>query len=226
MLQSFLSVEEAGDRESAKFWTLSQATPRIGTRSNQPLTRGLHRGHTDGSFRAYPPIATVLRSVRLPQTGGETLFADTRAAYQALPTSLLLRVQHLRLRFSYDHRLHALHTQHYGSYDVGKQGKIPDVSHPLVRKHPVTGRGSLYLDELCVAGVEGEHGEAGEALLAELSSYALAPERCYKHQWQSGDLLVWDNASTMHRRGEEHRGERVLHRSTAAGPRPLPLYEE
>ena len=110
--------------------------------------------------------------------------------------------------------------------DVDEKESTPDVSHPLIRKHPRTGEGSLYLDELCVAGVDGEHGEAGEALLAELFSYALAPERCYKHEWRSGDLLIWDNTSTMHRRGEEHRGERVLHRSTAAGPPPLPLYDE
>lgn len=182
--------------------------------------------HTDGSFRAYPPIATLLASVRIPQIGGETLFADTRSAYEALPSSLLLSAQGLEARFSYHYRLNELHAQGHGPNDNDEQTKIPDVVHPLIRKHPVTGRGSLYLDELCIAGVEAEPGESGGSLLAELFSYALDPERCYRHEWQSGDLLIWDNVSTMHRRGPEHHGERVLHRTTAAGPSSLPFHQD
>jgi alpha-ketoglutarate-dependent taurine dioxygenase len=196
-----------------------------GNRPSDAPRSGSQFWHTDGSYLSYPPIATVLRGVRLPQTGGETLFADTRSAYGALPSHLLAQVESLRLRFSYHYRLHALHTQRYGSNDSEEKIRIPDTLHPLIRRHPVTGRGSLYLDELCVAGVAGEQCEAGQALLEELFSYALAPERRYTHEWQIGDLLIWDNASTMHRRGQQHRGKRVLHRSTVAGPRPLSLFE-
>jgi len=178
--------------------------------------------HTDGSFLEYPPIATVLASIYLPDSGGDTLFIDTRSAYETLPSELAVRVRNKKLRYSYSHKLQAFQTSRYGSEDYDELLEHPDLSHPLVRRHPVTERGSLYLDQLCVAGVENVSDEIGAKLLNDLYSRTLVPDRCYRHQWRNGDLLVWDNPSLMHRRGENHTGDRLLHRTTAAGPRPEP----
>lgn len=179
--------------------------------------------HTDGSFLEKPPIATFLASIHLPQSGGDTLFVDTRSACESLPPARLATLEVLNLRFSYSYRLYGFQTTRYGSDDRAELEDHPDVVHPLVRKHPVTGRGSLYLDQLCVAKVESLAEDTGNAILSELYGHTLVAERCYKHEWRSGDVLIWDNPSLMHRRGESHQGDRLLHRTTAAGSRPIPL---
>lgn len=98
--------------------------------------------------------------------------------------------------------------------------------HPAARAHPLTGRGSLYLDQLCVAGVEGKPEGESRELLDYLYTHTLIDRRIYQHVWREGDLLVWDNPSLMHRRGSHHKGTRLLYRATVVGPVPMGLPNE
>jgi taurine dioxygenase len=179
--------------------------------------------HTDGSFLPCPPSATFLAVQNLPHSGGDTLFVDTRSAYESLDASTQSAIRNLELIFSYRHQLHAFQTTKYGDNEDSELEDHPDVQHPLVRRHPATGRISLYLDRLCVSGIAYmATAESGE-LLERLYAHTIVPERQYQHIWRSGDLLIWDNPSLMHRRGTNHEGTRLLYRTTAAGLRPIPV---
>jgi alpha-ketoglutarate-dependent taurine dioxygenase len=178
--------------------------------------------HTDGSFLPNPPLVTLLALQVLPDGGGDTRFIDMRSAYKSLPADLIAEISELKLIFSYRHLLYGFQTSKYGE-DREELEDHPDVCHPLVRQHPVTGHGALYMDQLCVAGVEGFPEAESASLLDRLYSHAIVPERCYQHNWSEGDLLIWDNPSLMHRRGTDHHGTRLLYRTTAAGPIPTPM---
>jgi len=179
--------------------------------------------HTDGSFLPHPTLTTILAIQQLPRTGGETLFVDTRLAYEDLSPATQLSIRDLRLRYSYRYQLLGFQTEKYGIEDHATANDYPDVLHPLVRAHPVTGRGSLYLDQLCVAGVEGKPAAESHELLDFLYAHTITDQRVYRHIWRKGDLLIWDNPSLMHRRGTHHQGTRLLYRVAVAGPIPRGL---
>lgn len=178
--------------------------------------------HTDGSFQKRPPLVTLLASIILPEDGGDTQFGNTRSAYDALPVLLKSEVVNYRLYFSYSYRLSSMHSQRYGDNETPGASHM-DVIHPLTRVHPVTGLTSLYLDQLCIARVQDDPTGSRRKVIESLYPVATASERFYRHQWQSGDLLIWDNTSLIHRRGEEHSGQRVMHRTTVAGHQPVAL---
>ena len=177
--------------------------------------------HTDGSFRQRPTLTTLLAIQQLPHEGGDTLFVDTRSAYDDLPEATQNNIGGLRLRYSYEYQLLGFQAKKYGTGHHNTAADYPDVLHPAVRAHPATGRGALYLDQLCVAGVEGKAETEGRELLDFLYAHTLIDTRIYRHAWQEGDLLVWDNPSLMHRRGPYHKGTRLLYRATVAGPVPV-----
>jgi taurine dioxygenase len=179
--------------------------------------------HTDGSFLPRPTLITLLAIQELPHAGGDTLFVDTRSAYQALPQETQECIRPLQLRYSYHYQLSGFQTKKYGAGYQNTSTEYPDVLHPLVRGHPVTGRGSLYLDQLCVAGVQGKPEAESREMLEFLYAHTLNSRRIYQHSWEDGDLLVWDNPSLMHRRGAHHQGTRLLYRTTVAGPEPQAL---
>jgi taurine dioxygenase len=177
--------------------------------------------HTDGSFRERPTLTTLLAIQQLPQEGGDTLFVDTRSAYDDLPKATQDSIGSLRLRYSYQYQLLGFQVKKYGTGNHETAEDYPDVLHPAARAHPVTGRGSLYLDQLCVASVEGKQETEGRELLDLLYAHTLIETRIYRHFWREGDLLIWDNPSLMHRRGPYHRGTRLLYRLSVAGPVPI-----
>lgn len=177
--------------------------------------------HTDGSFLPCPPSATLLAIQRLPNSGGDTLFVDTRSSYESLDASVQSDVRNLELIFSYRHQLHAFQTMKYGDSENGDLEDHPDVQHPLARRHQATGRISLYLDQLCVSRIAHMTTFESDEILERLYAHIIIPERQYRHIWRSGDLLVWDNPSLMHRRGTNHQGTRLLYRTTATGDRPI-----
>ena len=181
--------------------------------------------HTDGSFLPCPTLTTILAIQELPRDGGDTLFVDTRSAYRDLPQNLKESVRNVYLRFSYRHQLHGFQTAKYGSEDT-TANDYPDVLHPLVRQHPGTGQGSLYLDQLCVSRVEGKPEAESRELLESLYAHTITESRIYQHMWRDGDLLIWDNPTLMHRRGAHHQGARLLHRTSIAGSRPVMLADE
>lgn len=175
--------------------------------------------HTDDSYMAEPSAVTILQAEVLPASGGDTEFADTRQAWDALPENRKRAIEDLKVEHRY-----------YSRRNVGKVAKrtaeeealTPPVHHPLVRTHPVTGRKALYLNPNRMHCVVGLPLDEGDALLDELIAHATRPDFTYRHRWQDGDIVMWDNRCTMHRANHDYGDRpRRMNRILLAGDRPV-----
>lgn len=156
--------------------------------------------HSDQSYMQQPATGAALYALELPQSGGETFWVDLRAAYAGLPRQLRARIAGKRGIFDYTKRLAG-----YGR-DTDKQISdearrlTPPVTHALVHANPETGDRSLYLDSTTTTGIDYMDTTTSLALLDEIYEAATSEKFVYAHQWQVGDLVLWDNGVTMHRR--------------------------
>ncbi len=168
--------------------------------------------HTDASFRAVPARYSLLSARVLPPTGGETEFADLRAAYDALPEAMKARIQNLVAEHSIWHSRGLV-----GGFTVDEEEKatLPPVPQTLVRTIPGSGRRSLYLAAHAFR-IRGMSDAEGTALLEELTAFATQPQFVHQHVWTVGDLVMWDNRCTMHRGRpyDDVTSKREMHRST------------
>jgi len=166
-----------------------------------------------------PAAATVLNARELPPSGGgDTRFLDMRVAYDLLEPAMRQRLHGLRAVYAYNNK---------GAFPprvaaTGANEALVEVTHPIVRTHPVTGRSALYIDLDRVTHVEGMPIDEGRALLRFLQDHG---ERCapgYGHRWQANDVLAWDNASVQHKAsGDFPVGEpRCFYRVMIAGTKP------
>jgi len=172
--------------------------------------------HTDMSYLDVPPKASMLYALEVPPTGGNTSFCTMYGVYEALPTQLKERIAGLKIK-------------HDGTYNSGgyvRQGVTPTddpltspgAIHPLVCRHPDTGRRMLYLGRRRNAYLVGLELAESEALLNELWRFVDRPEFAWEHVWRVGDLVLWDNRCTMHRRDAFDPGSRrVMHRTQVKG---------
>jgi len=172
--------------------------------------------HTDMSYLDVPPKASMLYSLEIPPTGGNTSFCSMYAIYDSLPDKLKDRITGLKIK-------------HDGTYNSGgyvRQGvtatddpiNSPGAVHPLVCTHPNTGRQMLYLGRRRNAYLVGLELAESEALLNELWSFVDRPEFAWEHAWRVGDLVLWDNRCTMHRRDAfDPNSRRIMHRTQVKG---------
>jgi alpha-ketoglutarate-dependent 2,4-dichlorophenoxyacetate dioxygenase len=169
--------------------------------------------HTDSSFKRIPAKCSLLSARELPSSGGETEFADLRAAWDALPQSRKRELDGLIV----EHSIFRSRSQiGFADFNDEIYSRLPPVSQALVRHHPASGRTSLYL-ALHASHVVGWPVEEGRALIEELIAFATQPQFVYQHRWTVGDLVMWDNRCTMHRgRPYDDTQRRVLHRTTVA----------
>jgi taurine dioxygenase len=175
--------------------------------------------HTDMSYLPAPPKASMLFALEIPPAGGDTSFCDMYAAFETLPAGLRDRALGLRVK-------------HDGTYNSGgylRQGVTPTddprlapgTLHPLVCTHPESGRRMLYLGRRRMAWIEGLALAESEALLDEIWAHATRPEISFTHRWRVGDLVLWDNRCTMHRRDPfDAAARRVMHRTQIKGAAP------
>jgi taurine dioxygenase len=172
--------------------------------------------HTDMSYQEIPPKASILYALAAPPAGGDTYFCNMYAGYDSLPSALQRRISGLSLK----------HDATYNSGGYIRQGMaaVDDpltsagVYHPLVTMHPATGRRALYLGRRRNAYVGGLPRDESEALLDELWGYATRDELTWRHHWHVGDLVLWDNRCTMHRRDAfDANFRRILHRTQIKG---------
>jgi taurine dioxygenase len=172
--------------------------------------------HTDMSYLPDPPKASMLYALEIPPAGGNTAFVNMYAIYEALPADLKRAIAGLRIK-------------HDGTYNSGgyvRQGvtptddpsESPGAFHPLVCTHPETGRRMLYLGRRRNAYIEGFGLAESEALLDALWAYVDRAEFAWHTVWQVGDLVLWDNRCTMHRRDPfDPAARRVMHRTQIKG---------
>ena len=177
--------------------------------------------HSDGEDKAVPNAASFLYGVQVPPEGGDTLFADMVAAWDALPEATRQRLAGRRARFSRA-ALHHVHYPHLPPLTDQQKRDRPDVWHPIARRHPLSGRVALFIGRWAVE-IEGMALAEGRALIDDLVRFAQAPERVYRHQWRPGDAVLWDNRCTQHcaTRFDADRYTRRMHRTTLEGEVPV-----
>ncbi|HVH77597.1 MAG TPA: TauD/TfdA family dioxygenase [Stellaceae bacterium] len=151
--------------------------------------------HTDGSFRRVPAALSMLYAHRVPKEGGETEFADLRAAWEALPERMRRLVEPLVAIHDIAHSRGQLG---FTELIFDERQKLPPVPQRLVRRHPGSGRKTLYLASHA-SHIDGWPVPDGRLLLRELIEFATAREFVYRHAWRPRDLVIWDNRCTMHR---------------------------
>ena len=168
--------------------------------------------HTDMSYQPQPPKASMLYALEVPPTGGNTWFCNMYRAWEEMPATLKRRVEGRRLK-------------HDGTYNSGgyvREGvtatddpmSSPGTYHPIGLRHPETGRIALYLGRRRNAYVEDLEPAESEALLDELWSFATRPDLAWSHRWRVGDVVLWDNRCTMHRRDPfDASARRIMHRT-------------
>ena len=151
--------------------------------------------HTDSSFKRVPGKVSFLSAHEVPPSGGETEFADLRAAYDALEQATKERIEDLVAEHSIFYSRSLIG---YSEFSDEERTALPPVPQTIVRTHPGSGRRTLYLASHA-SHIIGWPEAQGRALLEELMTFATQPRFVYQHRWQAGDLVVWDNRCTLHR---------------------------
>jgi len=182
--------------------------------------------HSDLSYVEEPTFCTILHAVQVADEGGDTAFADMYRAYETLPEETRERIADLKARHSYDRLLNprvAIPDTHAAvAKERYSDRSPPPAVHPVVRTHPETGRKALYVTERFTLTIEGMAEDESEELLQELFANAARPENTYRHKWEKGDLVMWDNRCMMHLAcGGVPKGQiRHMHRTIVRGDRP------
>lgn len=178
--------------------------------------------HTDYSYKEYPVMCTMLYAVEVPAEGSDTLLADLCAAYDALPAARRRELDPLVLHHSYQY---FMATREYGRRKLSEELKAqnPDVFHPLIRVHPANGRRALWVSTGTVKEIVGMPNPQGLKLIDELVEFVTQDRFVYRHKWQVGDVLVWDNRCTLHTGTlyDDKKYDRLMHRLWAKGDKPV-----
>src|SRR3954453_3006574 len=182
--------------------------------------------HTDTSYRRRPSRCSLLYAKEVPYRDGEalgdTVFANTIAAYEALPASTRQRIDGLKAIHRYSARRRVADSPR-PKLTAEQLAETPDIAHPIVRTHPYTGRKALYVTAGECVGIEGVPEDEALDLIAELDAHCVRPEFLYRHKWQVGDLVMWDNASAMPLAICDYAlpQRRLMHRTTVIGSEPF-----
>jgi taurine dioxygenase len=172
--------------------------------------------HTDMSYVDRPPMASALYAIEVPPAGGDTGFANQYLAYESLPDDTRRRLDGLKLR--HDSSLNSVGELRRGFTEVTDPRQTPGALHPLVRTHPVTGRKALHLGRRRNAYIDGLDLAESESLLDTLWEAASDARFTWYQQWRVGDLVMWDNRCTLHRRDAfDPTTRRLMHRTQFAG---------
>lgn len=217
--------ERFGPINTASFLDTPEGFPMIGEVRKEPEeTRNIGGNwHVDHSFDAVPPMGSVLVARELPDCGGDTLFANMSSAYDRLSDGLKRTLQGLRAVHAKKNAVDA-----YTSDDrkvsaeekaqFAKQYEKHVAVHPVVTRHPETGRPVLYVNPTYTVRFEGWTAEESAPLLKLLYQHATRPEMTCRFQWREGSIAFWDNRSVMHFALNDYHGERrLMHRITLEG---------
>lgn len=156
--------------------------------------------HTDMSYEEEPGAVTLVYSIQAPEQGGETCFANMYRAYDTLPEETKRRIDGLTVLHHYGNRADLEESSRTSAFALSEDQKkqATTVYHPLVRHHPVTGRKALYAVAGSSFGIVGMPDDEAIALLDELKAHATQPDFVYRHRYEVGDVVAWDNFSMLH----------------------------
>jgi taurine dioxygenase len=179
--------------------------------------------HADNTFLQQPPLGSVLCAVEVPARGGDTLWANQQAAYDALPRELHERIGSLWAVHSAAPAFGVMRPLAAAARcgADARHARPAEVIHPLVRTHPESGRRSLFHGGDCTLRLDGHDVGQSAALLQQILEHATAEQFVYRHRWRAGDVVFWDNRCTMHRALNDYPGERrIVRRVSIAGDTP------
>lgn len=191
--------------------------------------------HSDLSYKKEPSLLSALYAVEVPvkdgKVLGDTCFTSTTAAYDALPEAMKQRL--LGLKNVHSYRYYRNKNVQAQKEDAARGGRVvqehvlteeqlktvPDVEAPIVRTHPVTKRKGLFINEAHTSAIVGLPQAEGDALRDEICQHTIKPEFQYRHQWQAGDLLLWDNCAALHKANFDYDlpQRRLMYRTTVRG---------
>ena len=174
--------------------------------------------HSDQTFRERPATGAMLYGVEVPKSGGDIYWANQYAAWEALPDDIKALIDGRTGVYKYEKRnaiLNPLELQDKNSEQARMMASLPDAHHPVVLTHPITGRKALYADPTTLVRIEGLSDEENERILPILFETGGREEFVYRHKCSGGDVIMWDNGCTMHRRDEMRLDQpRLMKRTT------------
>lgn len=181
--------------------------------------------HTDLSYEECPAFGSVMHARQVPEVGGDTLFCSMGAAYEALSERMRSMLDGLTATHSFEHAYEKFVKVRPGHAPIAREAfdARPPVVHPVVHRHPESGRQCLYVNPGFTMYINELTRPESDALLAFLYEHATRPEFIYRHHWQPGDVVMWDNRATMHEAVRDYGPEdaRYMHRATIAGEAPM-----
>lgn len=176
--------------------------------------------HSDLSYKEKPSLGSLLHAQELPSEGGDTLFADQHAAYDALPQALKKQLEGLQAEHSYLLHYEALRAKSPWRPKLTQQqiDEVKPAVHPVVITHPGNGRKALFVSEHFTSRILGLPEDESRDLLQQLFAHSVQPQFVYRHQWQPHDMVFWDNRSVLHlATGTPEHLRRKLYRTTVEG---------
>ena len=199
--------------------TILSSEDRDAMGDGKRLVVGAH-WHSDDSYKAVPCSLTMLYGVEVPETGGDTQFTNMYRAYDDLSPDMKRRIANLRVVHKYDSPRKGTAI---ATLRADEASQLPDVVHPLVRRHPETQRQALYMNPNRMSHIMGMERAESDRLLDELTRHAIEPKYQYRHKWRRGDIVIWDNRCTMHKANADYPAgaQRLMHRIIVEGTVPL-----
>ena len=179
--------------------------------------------HSDVTWRAEPSLGSILIARKVPAVGGDTLFADMEAAYESLDDATRTLIDGRKAIHAFEPLRQALIKRSASNEELAQYAKdYPTVTHPIVRKHPVSGRKSIYVNGLFTLGIEGMPDTEAKPLLKKLFATAAKPEHQCRFRWRENSLAFWDNRAAQHYASADYfPHERIMERVTIRGDRPF-----
>lgn len=180
--------------------------------------------HSDLSYKEFPSLGSMLYAQELPEEGGDTLFASQQLAFETLPAELRQAIDGKRAAHSYTARYtdEVFAGIRRPTLTEAQLAEVKAVVHPVVRTHPETGRRGLFVNENFTTHILDVPEDESRQILAELYAHSAKPEFIYRHQWQDGDMVFWDNRALIHlATGCPSHLRRRMHRTTIQGDVPF-----
>jgi len=222
-------AERWGDINVNRFFKAVETHPRIAEVLKEPhQTKNIGvNWHTDHSYDEVPAMCSILYAREVPDVGGDTIFASQYAAYEALSDGMKQTLLGMRAEHSSRHAFGKIQPQQIEGARIGNPDlALQDATHPVIIKHPLSGRPALYVNTDFTLRFEGWTDEESAPLLQWLYAHAHRPEFTTRFKWEQGSIAIWDNRAVQHKALNDYQGHRrLMHRITIEGEAIYPASE-